>query len=210
MKATNAYKKYSYPKFGEFMVNTIKKQSENKIFENEWPRMAQLKPICDRYLALMDEIKNNRKPESETLRDDVRTEAHEVLKKNVNAVNGIADGDEAILIASNLPYTKVGSGKAIHLVPVTEYLVKYTSEVGTYNIKFKAQHSMKLVSVFFTTENPFVNEKVTWAREDYFKSSIVFRSGLTSGRVFIKLVLKGSLGDTIETPILEFAVTKIM
>lgn len=210
MKATNAYTGYSNPKFGEFMVNTIKKQSENDKFKNEWPTMELLKPICDRFLALMNEIQNNRKPESETLRDNVRFEAHEILKQNVNAVNGIANGDEAILIASNLPYTKVGSKKAIPLVPVTKYLVRYTNELGTYNIKFKAQRSMKMVSVMFTTENPFMNEHVTWQREDFFKSRFMFKSELTSGRVFIKLVLKGSLGDTIETAIMEFAVTKLM
>ncbi|MBE8712310.1 hypothetical protein [Sphingobacterium hungaricum] len=209
MQCTCEFLSYSIDNFGKTMLDVIKKQKNNQTYKDEWPNITLLEPVSEAFFMYVDEVENNKQRNSISNRNNERTKAENILRDNVKGVNKLAHGDEAILKGCGLPTTKVGAKAKVPLVPITEFEVGYTARMGVFKIKFKAQHSMNKASIYFTPINPAGQTNVNWSTSDHYKSKFLFESGLTSGTIFLKLVLFADNNDIVESTVYEFAISKI-
>lgn len=202
LKATKEYIKYSDDLFCTTANNVIKAMKTHEVFENFIPEADLLATIIlefEEILPLakrMDSIAVDKK-------NKLREQAVPHLSKLCDDVNGLAQGDEEIIKLSGFPYTQFGKDAAVALKSIENFKFLYTNMKGVFNVKSKRQTSAYQVALLYSFEDPRGQSSPNWLRKVSNKFNFKVDLGVTTGKVYVKLVFFGKKGDVVETETIE-------
>lgn len=208
MKALKDFKSYSDTKISSFASVVDEKMGKTNVFDDYKATYELLNPALVAYNAAYP-LSVRGGEDAITEKDRLKKILIGILEELCDGVNMVAKGRIEIIQLSGFNHSKEGSTAGVPLIPVSEFKIKFTANAGVFEISYKAQRSVKTANVFFSHENPALVEDPKAGVRVMTKSKQNVNIGLTSGYIYIWIVLNGILGDEVTSPVIYTPITKL-
>ncbi len=175
------------------LSNVISKMSGNSNFPAPAVSMAVLQDALDKLVKLMDDARQGSHLDK-TLRNEQVVVIEQLLRQQVNYVEGVAMGDLAIMESSGFAIAKLPAPVGIPDAPKNVVAV-YTSKPGQIDLRFNGSRGAKFYTVLCSTEPGNADNWTTLANTTRNRYSA---TGLASNIThYFRVIAVGAAGESV-------------